>query len=60
MFGSFGLNVEPLYQYLSERLQRNHEMWLARGGNSDGVSLDAEEEPLPVTRHKMREKSKLY
>ena len=39
--------MEPLYQSLSEQLQRNHEMWLAREGNPDGVSSNGEEEPLP-------------
>ena len=43
--------MEPLYQSLSEQLRRNHEMWLARGGNSDGVSSDGEEEPLPDLRY---------
>ena len=36
--------MEPLYNSLSECLQRNHEEWLAHGGNPDGVSLSGEEE----------------
>ena len=39
--------MEPLYQSLSERLQRNQKMWLVCGGNPDGVSSHGEEEPLP-------------
>ena len=47
--------MEPLYNSLSEHLQRNHEAWLAHGGDLDGVSSSGGEESLPVLEYPPQE-----
>ena len=47
--------MEPLYNSLSERLRRNHEVWLACGGNPDGVLSSGGEESLPVLEYPPQE-----
>ena len=47
--------MESLYNSLSERLWRNHEVWLACGGDPDGVLLSGGEESLPVLEYPPQE-----